>query len=55
MILGAGFGLRYDFKFLVLRLDLGFKIREPSLTNKKWFQNPNFSNAEPVIGINYPF
>ncbi len=55
MAIGAGFGLRYDFKFLVARLDLGFKAREPYLTNKKWFQNFNFSNTTYNIGINYPF
>ncbi|MDE1205766.1 BamA/TamA family outer membrane protein [Tenacibaculum larymnensis] len=52
---GAGFGLRYDFKFLIARLDLGFKAHEPYLTNNKWFQNFNFSNSVLNIGINYPF
>lgn len=52
---GAGFGLRYDFKFLIARLDLGFKAHEPYLTNSKWFQNFNFSNSVLNIGINYPF
>lgn len=52
---GAGFGIRYDLKFLVARLDVGFKAREPYLTNKRWFQNFNFSNAVYNIGINYPF
>ncbi|MBL4606105.1 MAG: BamA/TamA family outer membrane protein [Flavobacteriaceae bacterium] len=52
---GSGFGLRYDFSFLVFRLDLGFKTREPYLRGKKWFQNYNFSNAVYNIGINYPF
>ncbi|MFY0629768.1 MAG: BamA/TamA family outer membrane protein [Flavobacteriaceae bacterium] len=52
---GSGFGLRYDFSFLVFRLDLGFKTREPYLNGKKWFQNYNFSNAVYNIGINYPF
>ena len=52
---GSGFGLRYDFSFLVFRLDLGFKTREPYLNGKKWFQNYNFANAVYNIGINYPF
>lgn len=55
MAIGAGFGLRYDLKFLVIRLDLGFKAREPYLKEKRWFQNFNFGNAEYNIGINYPF
>jgi len=36
-------------------LDLGFKLREPYLENKKWFQETNFSNVIYNIGINYPF
>ena len=52
---GSGFGLRYDFSFLVFRLDLGFKMHEPYLEGNKWFRNYNFSNAVYNIGINYPF
>ena len=52
---GSGFGLRYDFSFLVFRLDLGFKMHEPYLKSNKWFRNYNFSNAVYNIGINYPF
>ena len=55
MAVGTGFGIRYDFKFLVARLDLGFKVREPYLTDKRWFQNFGFSSAVYNIGINYPF
>ena len=39
---GSGFGLRYDFSFLVFRLDLGFKMHEPYLETNKWFRNYNF-------------
>lgn len=53
--IGTGFGIRYDFKFLVARLDLGFKIREPYLNDRRWFQNSNLKNAVFNIGINYPF
>ncbi len=55
MAVGAGFGLRYDFKFLIARLDLGFKVHEPYLGNDRWFKNFNFSNSVLNIGINYPF
>ncbi len=55
MAVGAGFGLRYDFKFLIARLDLGFKVHEPYLTNDRWFKNFNFSSSVLNIGINYPF
>lgn len=55
MAVGTGFGLRYDFNFLVFRLDVGFKTYEPYLENNKWFSNYNFMNAVYNIGINYPF
>ena len=55
MAIGSGFGARYDFNFLVLRLDIGFKTHEPYLTGSKWFRNFNFNNAVYNIGINYPF
>ncbi|MBV1887889.1 MAG: outer membrane protein assembly factor, partial [Urechidicola sp.] len=53
---GSGIGLRYDFSFLVIRLDAGFKTYEPyQPSGKKWFTNYNFGNAVYNIGINYPF
>ncbi|APG66239.1 hypothetical protein LPB136_13025 [Tenacibaculum todarodis] len=55
LAVGAGFGLRYDFKFLVARLDLGFKAHEPYLSGNRWFRNFNFGNTVYNIGINYPF
>lgn len=53
--MGSGFGIRYDLSFLVLRLDLGFKMHEPYLSGNRWFRNYNFSKAVYNIGINYPF
>ncbi len=54
--IGSGFGIRYDFGFLVFRFDTGFKTYEPYLeSSNKWFKNYNFSNAVYNIGINYPF
>ena len=53
---GSGFGIRYDFGFLVFRFDIGFKTYEPYLSSSnKWFQNYNFGHAVYNIGINYPF
>ena len=52
---GSGFGVRYDFSFLVLRLDVGIKTYEPYLETNKWFQNYSLSKAVYNIGINYPF
>ena len=53
---GSGFGIRYDFGFFVVRLDLAFKTYNPSdQTGKRWFKDYNFSNSVLNIGINYPF
>ena len=53
---GSGFGVRYDFSFFVVRLDLGFKTYNPSdEIGKRWFRDYNFSNSVLNIGINYPF
>ena len=53
---GSGFGLRYDFKFFVLRGDIGFKTYDPSYNlGDRWFKDYNFGNAVYNIGINYPF
>ena len=56
LALGAGFGLRYDFDFFILRLDTGFKAYNPTYEiNNRWLKDFNFSNAVYNIGINYPF
>lgn len=54
--IGNGFGLRYDFSFLVFRADLAFKTYKPYETaGNQWFNEYNFKNAQLNIGINYPF
>ena len=54
--IGAGFGLRYDFGFFVLRGDIGFKAYDPSFKNQnRWLNDFNFGHAVYNIGINYPF
>jgi len=63
---GSGLGIRFDFSFLVLRLDAGVKIVDPAREPGKrfilsrGFYDPPFtrSAAETVvfnIGIGYPF
>ncbi|HYG20567.1 MAG TPA: BamA/TamA family outer membrane protein [Ohtaekwangia sp.] len=62
---GTGFGLRFDFAFLILRFDVGMKVWDPArdegdrfvLTKTKFF-GPFGTDREPVIynvGIGYPF
>ena len=60
----VGFGLRFDFKILILRLDLGMPVREPWVTNNSgWVLNQvDFSSSEWRknnmvfnIAIGYPF
>jgi outer membrane protein insertion porin family len=63
--IGTGFGLRFDFSFLILRLDVGMKAWDPARPEGKRFVLGNTSfigpygiNSEPVIyniGIGYPF
>ena len=54
--IGSGFGLRYDFSYVVFRFDIGFKTYDPSYGNSnRWFNDYNFGNAVYNIGINYPF
>ncbi len=62
---GTGFGLRFDFTFLILRFDVGIKVWDPARSNgdkflldKFRFFKPFSKDKEPVIyniGIGYPF
>lgn len=58
---GSGIGLRWDFEFFLLRLDLASKMINPAMAEgKKWvFNKTSFSSVEnPIefnIGIGYPF
>ncbi len=57
--LGTGFGLRYDFSYVILRLDLGVKMHDPSLTEgARWISPGDYfkkGNLNLVFGIGYPF
>jgi hypothetical protein len=57
---GTGFGMRYDLKFVLLRTDIGLRLRDPKLpANTSWiFSRPgslNTGNMVLVIAIGYPF
>lgn len=56
LAVGTGFGLRYDFGLFLIRLDMGFKTHNPVLPKgERWNFNYQFKNANPTLGINYPF
>jgi outer membrane protein assembly factor BamA len=60
MAIGTGAGLRFDFNFVLIRTDLGMKLKDPIISDgSKWiFMNRdyNFKNDFTlVIGIGYPF
>ncbi|WP_022824990.1 BamA/TamA family outer membrane protein [Hymenobacter norwichensis] len=57
---GSGFGLRFDFTFLILRLDVATKVYDPTAPGSKWsirdftiFNNRNQTALN--LGIGYPF
>lgn len=56
--LGSGVGLRYDFKFFLIRMDIGIPLRDPALAGTKdsWvIQNFKFKDLIFNFGIGYPF
>ena len=58
--LGTGTGLRFDFKFVIGRVDLGMKLRDPAIqSGSKWIiMNRPYNFRDDftfVIGIGYPF
>jgi len=60
--IGAGVGGRFDFTFLLLRLDMGFRIYDPALpSGYRWFTQYNTEKITGVdklifnLAIGYPF
>lgn len=63
----SGLGIRFDFVFLIIRVDAGLKVYDPARPESKRFifsdgfndvPFDNHQNAEPIIfniGIGYPF
>ena len=57
---GTGTGFRFDFSFVTARLDIGLKLRDPSISNgSRWIlmsRRYDFRNDLTfVLGIGYPF
>ncbi len=59
--IGSGFGFRFDFSFLIFRIDLGLKVRDPKeKLNKRWLWQStnkplNYEYTSINFGIGYPF
>jgi len=57
--IGAGWGIRWDFTYFVIRVDFGYKVRNPYTLPEPVYQSPwvfdfkGFGNAN--IAVNYPF
>ena len=52
----GGWGLRWDFDFVVARLDFGYSLRTPYLEDgKKWADDIKFWQPTLNIAIGYPF
>lgn len=56
---GSGFGLRFDFTYFLFRLDLGMKMRDPSLAEGKRLIPGNYpintDHFNLSFAIGYPF
>ena len=60
LAVGTGFGLRFDLNFIVLRTDLGLKLRDPQLAGgPDWILNQRPLNWKDdfnlSLSIGYPF
>lgn len=57
--IGTGLGFRFDLSFVILRLDVGLKLRDPSLpSDKRWIVGNRpfvWDDFTFNIGIGYPF
>jgi len=55
--IGSGLGLRFDVNFFLIRLDLGLKLRDPSIpTGGHWLSlGKSIHDTNLTFGIGYPF
>jgi len=54
--ISSGWGLRWDFDFIVARLDFAYTVRTPYLPEgERWATSFNFWNPAINIAIGYPF
>ena len=51
-----GFGIRLDFSYFIIRVDLGAKLFNPVLSRREqWRVNPGWDDLALHFGIGYPF
>lgn len=59
LAVGAGFGIRLDFSYFVIRADIGSKVKTPYKIDNRYYPYQNFGEAirdlNFNIAINYPF
>jgi outer membrane protein assembly factor BamA len=58
LAVGSGLGLRFDFKFLIFRIDAGKRVYDPAMPENKRFVLPDDSfweNWKLYLAIGYPF
>ncbi len=59
--IGAGYGLRFNFEFFIIRFDFGYKLRSPfedEYKKSQWYsfkeiRQQGLGNVQ--VGVNYPF
>ena len=52
---GTGIGLRFDFNFLIVRLDAGTQIYDPAVQQSVFFKDNFFNHSAVYLAIGYPF
>lgn len=50
-----GLGLRFDFSFFLVRLDVGARLYDPSQDSRKWRHPFNINDMAWHLAIGYPF
>ena len=54
LAIGAGTGLRVDFGPFLLRVDYGYRVKNPNATTQ-WFASKRLKNGQLQLGVTYPF